>query len=145
MENDTKEVLAAAKKTNGLRAKIRKDLGLNKLAEGIVDDDIYEFTYKKDNLESSAWILLHGKCIGKGQQQLASWGYSFLQSAHISKKDASKCRVTCMECGLELDGEKSKKLVLERDKKLSTAHQDYLVEKQLRAEWEAEQILLGKK
>lgn len=138
-----KDVLGCIKKINGLRDSIRQNLGLAKTATDIVDNDIYIFEYTKPEMEHKERILLHGKCIEKGQKELLSWGYEFLQLETI-KSDSTKIGVMCKQCSVRLDEKAWAKHIKERSIKLINHHADYLEERAIREEWEAEQILLGK-
>lgn len=145
MSDDVKAVLAAIKKTAGLRDKIHKELGLGKIASlTIIPEDMYLFEYKKPEFESKNFLVLHGKCIALGQKDLKTYGYEFLQTGHIAKSDKSKAGVKCNHCGEQLDKSEREKYVKERNTRLATELVEYQEEQILRKEWEAEQILLGK-
>lgn len=140
-----KETLASIKKTKGLRSKIHKELGLHKAITDIQAEDMYEFEYKRPEYTTRNWILLHGKCIEAGQKDLIQWGYDLMQTGHISKDDTRRSGSLCAHCGELLDKTSREKYILERNAKLTRNHIEYLEEKEIREEWEAEQILLGKR
>lgn len=144
MDKDLKEVMAAIETTKGLKGKIHKELGLDKKKVAEAPEDMYEFEYKKPDLEHRSYMIVHGKCAEKAQAELISWGYEFTQTRHFPLSDKTWCRVRCRECGKQLDEKEAIRLEKERRKKLEKAREDYLLEKEIRAEWEAEQILLGK-
>lgn len=142
---DVKDVLAAIKKTSQLGAEIRKKLGLGINTTNIkTPDDVYQFEYKKPDLERKNYIGLHGKCIEAGQKQLLDWGYEFIQINHISVTDKSRSGVMCTYCGKHLDDKYYE--ISQAEKKLSRElkQQEYVEELEIRKEWEAEQILLGR-
>lgn len=140
-----KEVLDAIKKTAGIKDKIQKELGLSKVALGtIIAEDMYLFDYNFPESENRSWAIFHGKCIDAGQKPLKEWGYVFIQTAHMEKTNKKLAGTKCTHCGEQLDKAERARYVKERDIKLKTAHAEYLEEKEIRAEWEAEQILLGK-
>lgn len=145
MSTEVKDVLAAIKKTSQLKDKIRAELGLDKDKSATkIPDDIYQFEYKKPDLETRSWTSFHGKCIDAGQKQLLDWGYEFLQIGHISQSDKSRAGAVCNHCNIQLDAETYKNWKTEQKLVRETKRAEYLEEKAIRLEWEAEQILLGK-
>lgn len=138
------DVLAAIGRTQELKDRIHKELGLDKVLVLESTADMYEFEYKKPDLEHRNYVILHGKCAAKWQKEKISWGYVFQQLRHFPKTDKTWCRVRCAECEKQLDEKQAEIYLQERKIKLAKQHQDYLEEKAIRAEWEAEQILLGK-
>lgn len=144
-KNDTlNEVLKAIKKTQGLKDRIHKELGLDKNTIVQSTSDMYEFEYKKPDLEHRAYVILHGVCSAKWQEPKLKCGYIFQQIKHFPKTDSMWCFVRCAECGVRLDEKRAKTYLQEREIKLEKQKQDYIEEKALREEWEAEQILLGR-
>jgi hypothetical protein len=145
VKNDTVEdVLKALKRTEELKNEIYIKLGLHKTTEKEAAEDMYEFQYAKPNSEIFSYIILHGKCIENGTNLQKSWGYVFEQRRHFPKKDKSFCRVRCAACKIQLDEKEATKLLEVRNTKLAKQHEEYLEEKAIREEWEAEQILLGR-
>lgn len=144
MDKDLKEVLAAIERTKGMKDRIHKELGIKKVTAVASPEDMYEFEYKKPDLEHRSYMIVHGKCAEKAQEELKSWGYEFLQTRHFPKSDKQYCRIHCKHCGVALDEKEEKKYLAERKIRLEKAHKDWLEEKALREEWEAEQVLLGK-
>ncbi len=144
MDKDLKEVLDAIERTKGMKDRIHKELGIKSVVAVQSPEDMYEFSYKKPDLESRSYMITHGKCADKAQAELISWGYEFTQIRHFPLSDKTWCRVRCVGCGKQLDEKEAIKLEKERKEKREKARADYLLEKQIREEWEAEQILLGK-
>ncbi len=138
------DVIAAIGRTKELKDKIHKELGLGKDIVLETTADMYEFEYKKPDLEHRNYVILHGKCAAKWQKEKISWGYVFQQLRHFPKDDKQWCRVRCAFCEKQLDEKQAEIYQRERKIKLEQKHQDYLEEKAIREEWEAEQILLGK-
>jgi hypothetical protein len=138
------DVIAAIGRTAELKDKIHKELGLGKDIVLETTADMYEFEYKKPDLEHRNYVILHGKCAAKWQKEKISWGYVFQQLRHFPKDDKQWCRVACANCKKQLDSKQAEIYLQERKIKLEKERQDYLEEKAIRAEWEAEQILLGK-
>jgi hypothetical protein len=141
---ELKEVLAAIKKTAGLRDRIRKELGLDKDTTGVVvAEDIYQFEYQLPECGVKNWITLHGECIGDGQAPLLIHGYQFITINHFRKKDETVAGVKCKHCGELLDKATYESRKEIQNKTIKLKHEEYLIEKAIRDEWEEEQILLG--
>lgn len=143
-ETDVDEILKAIGRTQILKDKIHAELGITPISKEQSSEDMYEFSYKKPDLNHVSYIILHGKCIGEGQKELLSWGYVFTQLRTFPAKDKTFCRVSCQFCKKLLDEAEAKKYLQERAARMKKQHEEYLEEKALREEWEAEQILLGK-
>lgn len=121
------------------KAKAEKALG-----KDVSADDIYQFEYKRPEYESKGWMNLHGKCIEAGQKKLKEMGYIFLQNGYIPKTDEYRTGTVCNHCGEMLDREHRDRFLKERNERRKREREEYLEMKAIRAEWEAEQILLGK-
>lgn len=144
MAENVKDVLAAIKKTQGLRDKIIKESGFNKNSSSIQLDNMYLFEYKNPNYESKNWLNLHGKCIGDGQKDLRESGYEFIQIDSIDKSDIPRTGTKCRYCGEALDSKAFARYKESQTSAREARRAEYLEEKAIRAEWETEQILLGK-
>lgn len=138
-----KDIKATIKKIEGMRDSVRKGLGLAKL-EAVTPEDMYRFEYFKPEIEHKQWLILHGKCIGLGQKELIGWGYEFLQVGNFEKSDKTKARVSCTHCGELLDAATAQNYEKVRNEQLALRKVEYQEEREIREEWEAEQILLGK-
>lgn len=143
-ETDVEEVLKTIGRTQELKDRIHAELGITPVSSTRAAENMYEFTYKKPDLSHVSYIILHGKCIGKGQEQLLSWGYVFTQVRVFPVDDKTFCRVRCQFCKKQLDEKEAARVTEEKRLQRIKAHEDYLEEKAIREEWEAEQILLGK-
>jgi hypothetical protein len=146
MSDDVKEVLAAIKKTKGMREKINKELGIKTATDVDVMEDIYDFSFKKPDAEEDSrggYILLHGRCVQAGTAELKEWGYEFIRERHFDKKNGGSCFVKCEHCGERLDEKRAAKLEKEKAEKYRSDKADALEMQEIRREWEAEQILLG--
>lgn len=145
MNESVKEVRDSIKRLEDLKKKVHKEMGIKTVSEDIVAGDMYEYAYSKPDLDGDInWIILHGRCIDARKNVLAELGYQMTVRRHIPQSDKSLCRTKCGECGDVLDSKQAERYLADRDKRLANRHADYIVEKQVRAEWEAEQILLGK-
>ena len=143
-EEALEAVMEAIGRTKRLKERIHAELGLTTATDERLDNDLYEFQYKKPDYEHRSYIILHGKCTEAGQKHLRESGYEFLQIRHFPFTDKSFCRTRCGFCKKRLDEKASEKYLQERAIRLKKQHEDYLEEKAIREEWEAEQILLGK-
>lgn len=131
------ELMAKIKKTAKLGDDIRKSIGQ---ASPLVEkpDDMYEYSYKKPDLENKNWKIFHGKCFEDGSKQLKDWGYLFTQVYHYPKTNKAFAGVRCSHCDGHLDENVYVQKLADRSQRIKDEHEAYL-------EWEQEQILLGKR
>lgn len=142
-----KDVLAAIRKTEKLKEKILKDIGLTSVDKDIIPENMYEFTYKKPDEESFKarnYVIFHGKCKDAGFQKRAEYGLDYLLTRTFEANDKKHCRVRCMHCKERLDEKTANALAAERSKINNERIAEYKEIAAYKAEWEAEQILLGK-
>lgn len=143
--SDVKEILAAIKKTKGMKDRIHKEIGLKTATDVESEEDMYLFSFKKPDLEESrgGHIILHGKCVEAGTAELIEWGYELIREREYPKSVAGFCFVKCEQCGERLDEAVSARTQAERDAAYTRKRDEMLEMQQFRKEWEAEQILLG--
>src|SRR5574343_1906631 len=95
---DVKDILNAIQRTKELKTKIHKELGIFKDIAEDSPEDIYEYRYKKPDLDHYYYMLTHGKCSIKGQAKWLESGYEFQRLRHFPKTQKQFCRIRCQIC-----------------------------------------------